>query len=217
MREAPGNKGFSLLEAMVALFILTIGIFALSKLLQVSLNYNAASVQQQAADVVAQEIFEQLKGALSSTNSIKQVSDLSSTTNFTLVPDPTASNFTTDFWGPDRPFNEVSRDTSCPSGVGNCVEGVGYYGNVSQPDGQGYAGIFYKWIVTDSQQVNGMIKPYGGNTWKIYVAVGWSSGTQDTQGNWHGLCSGQDPWDCPYETQLTNFLVPGITQTSATP
>ncbi len=217
MREAPGNRGFSLVEAMVALFILTVGIFALSKLLQVSLNYNAVSVQQQSADVVAQEIFEQLKGALSSANSIKKVSDLNNTTNFTLVPDPLASNFTTDFWGPDWPFNEVSRDTSPPNCVGSCVEGIGYYGTNSQPDGQNYAGIFYRWIVSDSQEVNSIIKPCGGNTWKIYVAVGWSSGWRDPQGDWHGLCSGQDPWDCPFRTELTNFLVPGNNQASAKP
>ncbi|MGB6065140.1 MAG: prepilin-type N-terminal cleavage/methylation domain-containing protein [Desulfomonilaceae bacterium] len=204
MREAPRNKGFSLLEAMVALFILTIGIFALSKLLQVSLNYNAISVQQQNADVVAQEIFEQLKGAVASTNNIQNIANLNNPTKFVLLPDPNNS----EFWGNDWAFTEAARDLSCNSGVGNCVEATGSYGAVSQPDGTNYAGIFYRWMVNDSQKVNGLVDSYGGNTWRVYVAVGWSSGWQDPQGNWHGLCSGQDAWDCPNSTQLTNFLVP---------
>lgn len=123
MRAALGNKGFSLLEAIVAVTIMTIGIIALSKLLQVSLYHYGTSTEQRNADLIAAEIFEELKGEVASTNTYKSVLNLQ---NLTLT-DPK--------FVPSGPIN-----TTPANCTGSCVESMGTY-----------AGRLYKWRVDDSQ------------------------------------------------------------------
>jgi len=142
MRKVAGNKGFTLLEALVALTIL-----ALSKLLQVSLYYDAVSTEQRNADTIASEILEELRGELTSTATYS--TGVSALQYLTLT---------------DPGFVQSSMNTAPSNCTGQCVESIGTY----------YSGgkYQYRWRVSGPVQPN----QQPANTWLLYVSVGWSAG-----------------------------------------
>ena len=115
-------KGFTLIEAMVAVAIFAIGILGVGTMLQVSMNYDRGSNNARIADAVAKEIIEELKGDIASTPIQKTVANLA---NLRLT-DPNFTYAATNYPAP-----------TCPAG--NCLQQLGYYG-----------ALLYKWEVDDT-------------------------------------------------------------------
>lgn len=60
-KHRPGEKGFSLVELMVALTILTIGMLAIGTMLKTSSEQSKRSVQNVLGDAIALELMEAVK------------------------------------------------------------------------------------------------------------------------------------------------------------
>ncbi len=138
------TKGFTLIEAMVAVAILAIGIFGVGTMLQVSMHYDSGSNKARIADAVAKEIIEQLKGDIASTPIEKSVANLAPI----KLTDPNFAWVATNYPAP-----------SCPAGV-NCLQQLGSCG-----------GMLYKWEVDDGP--NPALGQTWKNTWRLQVVVGW--------------------------------------------
>jgi len=145
------DKGFSVLEAVVATTILTVGILGVGAMLQVSMHYDQGSTAARIGDLAAKEVIEQIKGDIASTVEYKAVGDLSKL------------HLTDSAFVDGGPITSLST-FSCPSGA-NCY---GRYGT--------YGGMIYKWSVYDSAGTTlDPFKQLWAQTWRLYVTVGWES------------------------------------------
>ena len=178
MAHLRNNKGFTLIEAVVASAILTIGMLGVGAMLRWSMENDRSSILSRTGDTVAMEVAEQLRGEIA--NSIIAVPNLANVR-------PNDPNFT--YVGTNNPASG-----GCPGGI-NCIEQYGSYkglnyiwrvdsgpGSTADPTGQGWA-----------------------RTWRLRVTVGWedcpnSSGTGCTNmgGGRYNFRS----------TQIVTFLVP---------
>jgi len=148
------DKGFTVVEAMVAMTILTVGVLAVGTMLRVSMYYDTSSNQARIGNAVAQEIIEELKGDIASSSLIQMSVDNIAGVRLT---DPKFVYGTTY-------INDVSH--GCPSGV-NCVQQIGVYGEMP-----------YKWQLND--RPDPASNPTGqtwANTWRLQVTVGWGDCT----------------------------------------
>ncbi len=139
------DKGFTVIEAVVASVILAVGMLGVGAMLQWSMMHDMSSVSARTGDSIAQEVAEQLKGEIA--NNVSAVVSLSNIQlndpNFALV----ANN---------------SPVPGCPGGV-NCVEQYGTY-----------RGLNYRWRVDDrpdpALDPTGL---QWANTWRLRITVGW--------------------------------------------
>jgi len=61
-RGRPGASGFSLLEALIAIVVISIGVLGAARLQLASKHANLESVQRAVATLLAQEMFERMRG-----------------------------------------------------------------------------------------------------------------------------------------------------------
>ena len=64
MRIFSENNGFTVIEAMVSAFILSVGIMGVTVMLPTSTKSDISSVASRTGDSVAQEVAEQIKGEM---------------------------------------------------------------------------------------------------------------------------------------------------------
>ena len=144
MSNILNNKGFTLIEAVAASVILTVGMLGAGAMLRVSMNNDAKSASSRNGDTIAQEVAEQLKGEIA--NDITAVVNLSNVQlddpNFRLV-------------GSGHP-------SDCPGGV-NCVQQFG-----------AYKGLNYIWRVDSGPDPGVDVTGQGwAKTWRLRITVGW--------------------------------------------
>lgn len=139
------DKGFTLIEALAAGVILTVGMLGVGAMLRVSMQSDIISASARSGDSVAQEVAEQLKGEIA--NDIITVVNLAniqlSDPNFALV-------------GTNNPA------PGCPGGV-NCVEQFGTY-----------RGLNYRWRVDSGPDpASDPAGQQWAKTWRLRITVGW--------------------------------------------
>ncbi len=141
------NRGFTLIEAVAASVILTVGMLGAAAMLRWSMAHDISSASSRTGDTIAQEVAEQLKGEIA--NDITAVVNLSNIQlndpNFRLV-------------GVNNPAS------NCPGGI-NCVEQFGTY-----------RGLNYIWRVDSGPDPAVDLTGQGwARTWRLRITVGWEN------------------------------------------
>jgi prepilin-type N-terminal cleavage/methylation domain-containing protein len=68
IHSSQSEKGFTLIEAIVALFVLSVGMLGVGTMLKASMSSDRFSIESRNSDWVALEIIEELKGELANKN-----------------------------------------------------------------------------------------------------------------------------------------------------
>ncbi len=184
-KSASNQEGFSLVELMVAIALLTIGTLVISTMLKTSSELAGRSVQNIVGDAIALELVEAVKSQVA----VHSFSDISSGT-LNLGIQKLAPGSTTIYEYQDsNALPTTGTSTTITTNDTKFVENFGV--------GRGYV---YKWHVEN--QTNSSWPP---NILKLDVTVGWSEGR--SQGN----PLPTDPNKCLFKTRLTTFILVNTT------
>ncbi len=180
------EKGFSLIELLVAISLLTIGMLGVGTMLSTSSRTAKFSNQTRSGDTIALELIDNLKARATL---IDKWSGFETIKLASLVPGSTTKY---EYKDADSSTSGTVSDGS--GGSHDYLERLGV--------GQGYK---YKWRVEDlSKHYAKDLAPSAGNVakqddalgiFKIEINVGWS------------YCEGDDPSTCRYKSRITNYSV----------
>ncbi len=180
MSVCTNQKGFSMLEVLVALSILIVGTFAVATMLMRSSENAIFSTQSRGSDTTALELVEAVKGEAANTT-FAELSSLrleklipGSTSQYEYRDDATATTGNLGVTLPDHPY------------MSQYVERLG--------TGLGYV---YKWRV-EELQLDQQTPPYPKlptGMLKLEVTVGWKN------------CTGNNPDTCRRRSKITNWVV----------
>jgi prepilin-type N-terminal cleavage/methylation domain-containing protein len=179
------NQGFSLVEMLVGLAILTVSMLAVGTMMMRASENSKFANQVRIGDSLTGEIVESMKTRfaysvffpLSSPDSVKSTFRLEK-----LLP-----NSSSNYFYQDNSANPT--DGTLDTGNNTAPFNADYLENT----GKGmYAGqqFIYKWHVEDQQGLN-----YPPGLIKLDVTVGW------------GTCSTSDPGSCTRKSTVTSFLI----------
>jgi prepilin-type N-terminal cleavage/methylation domain-containing protein len=187
MSECTNQKGFSMIELLVALAILMIGTLAVATMLMRSSDNSIFANRSRGGDTTALELVEAVKGEIAQTT----FDELSSVRIKKEVPyGPILDS------GKYYEYLDASSSQTGTAGTGNYVQRLGI--------GNGY---IYKWRVEDRKTDYSL--PQG--TLKLEVTVGWNDRKYEGKYPCTGDPEPLDPLNpitgCARRSRITNWII----------
>jgi prepilin-type N-terminal cleavage/methylation domain-containing protein len=200
------NKGFSLVELMVGLAILTTGMVAVGAMLMQSSEASKNSNQMRIGDALISEVLESMKTKFAY-KTFFPLTDPDSPKNSPFRMEKNVAGSTTKYFyrdNDDTPDNAVAVASPVQNPLSNWAwvsNPSGYTADYAENKGKGMAAgqqFIYKWRVENPLGLNDPAKysqTHKVVMVKLDVTVGWDQ------------CTGDDPSSCRKKSKMTSFFL----------